>query len=709
MLSGIANFMVRQLKAMLALFLIVPGLCAAGPAQTAERGRTPIDGVWTFQRADAADAGSSDYDDTSWSRVTLPHSFNGSDGDDGGGYYRGPAWYRTHVAMPIKTPGRRYFLEFDGAALATDLWVNGRRIGRHEGGYARFRFDVSDALQAGRNSIAVRVDSSRLPHIAPLGGDFTVFGGLYRRVWLVSADALHFDMMDDGGPGVYVSTPQATAETAQIRARLCLSNDMKVDARVRYQISLHDAEGRAVARAEDRVSLPSGRTSEVTAELAVSNPRLWNGIADPYLYKVVATLSDAKGRVRDRVELPLGIRSVQVTADKGLLLNGRPYRVYGVNYFHTQRPGRGTAVSDEEISEDMRIIAEMGATGVRFVHYQHPQRAYDEADRLGLLVWTEIPLNGAIDTGEAFERNVARQMRELIAQNAHHPSVAVWGLGNEIYEVSDDVLRVLRTAQATARAADPTRPTTYAHCCQNDDHPKALIADLSAFNRYFGWYPDQKGTLGEWARKFHERFPQRAFAVGEYGAGAGIRAQESNPAPPVTTSAWHPEQYQTAYHEQNWRGIRDLPNLWGSFIWVAFDLASDGRSEGDHNGINDKGLVTYDRAVRKDAYYWYQANWSKRPMLHLTERRHDYRTQARVTIRAYSNQSAVRLTVNGRALSEMPVIDHVATWENVGLAPGSNRIEVSSGDLRDEAVWVYDPNAPLVRRPPGVAGPVTAN
>lgn len=704
MCSSIGNFMIRQIKVPLSIFLIILGLWGAGAALAAERGRTPIDGVWAFQRADAADAGLSDFDDANWSRVTLPHSFNSGDGDDGGGYYRGPAWYRTHLTMPAKASDRRYFLEFDGAALATDLWVNGHRIGRHEGGYARFRFDVTDALQAGRNSIAVRVDSTRLPNVAPLGGDFTVFGGLYRRVWLVSADALHFDMMDHGGPGVYVSTSEATADAARIRARLRLSNDTKANTRVRYRISLHDAEGTEVARAEDRVSLPSSRTSEVTAELALSNPRLWSGIADPYLYRAVATLTDTKGKVRDRIELPLGIRSIEVTADRGLLLNGKPYRAYGVNYFHAQRPGSGTAVTDEEISEDMRIIAEMGATAVRFVHYQHPQRAYDEADRRGLLVWTEIPLNGVIDAGEAFERNVVQQMRELIAQNAHHPSVAVWGLGNEVYEVSDDVLRVLRAAQATARAADPSRPTSYAHCCQNDDNPKALVADIGAFNRYFGWYPDQKGSLGEWARKFHERFPARAFAVGEYGAGAGIRAQESNPAPPVTTSAWHPEQYQTAYHEENWRGIRDLPYLWGSFIWVGFDLASDGRSEGDHNGINDKGLVTYDRAVRKDAYYWYQANWSDRPMLHLTERRHDYRTQNRVTVRAYSSQPSVRLTVNGRALPEMPVIDHVATWTDVVLTPGSNRIALSSGELRDEAVWTYDPNAPLPSLPAGVVG-----
>lgn len=698
-------FDLSRLVIRISVFLAAVGMWAGPAAMAAERGRTPIDSIWSFIKSDVQGAESPDFDDSHWRHVTLPHTFNGSDGDDGGGYYRGPAWYRTHVTMAAKSRERSYFLEFDGAALATDLWINGRRIGRHEGGFGRFRFDVTDALLDGRNSIAIRVDNSRLPNVAPLGGDFTVFGGLYRRVWLVSTDALHFDMMDDGGPGARVSTPKVTARSAVVRTGLRLSNDTNADMRARYLVSLRDAKGREVARTEGQVSLLPGRTSETAAELTLSNPRLWNGVADPYLYTLVATLSDAQGKERDRVELPVGIRSIEVTADKGLLLNGRPYRLRGVDYFHAERPGRGTAVTDDEVSEDMRIIAEMGATAVRFVHYQHPERAYEEADRLGLLVWTEIPLNGQIDPGDAFERNAMQQMRELIAQNRHHPSVMVWGLGNEVYEVSDDVLRVLRAVQRTARAADPTRPTVYAHCCQADDDPKALVADLSAFNRYFGWYPDQKGTLGEWARKFHARFPLRPFAVSEYGAGAGIRAQESDPSPPVPASAWHPEHYQALYHERNWREIRDLPYLWGSFVWVAFDLASDGRSEGDRDGINDKGLVTYDRAVRKDAYYWYQANWSDKPMLYLTERRNDYRTQARVTVRVYSNRPAVRLTVNGRALGEMPVIDHVAAWRDVELTAGSNLVEVSSGALRDGAIWIYDPNAPLVGRPVGTPGP----
>jgi beta-galactosidase len=678
---------------------------SVAPASAQERGRTPIDAVWKFKRADMTGAEASEFDDTGWRHVTLPHSFNGSDGDDGGGYYRGPAWYRTHITLPARPEGRRLYLEFDGAALATDVWINGSKVGRHEGGFARFRFDVTGALKTGRNSLAVRVDNTRVPEIAPLGGDFTLFGGLYRRVWLVSTDALHFDMMDHGGPGIYLSTPDVSERSALVRARLRITNDLGFRTAAHYSVSLRDAAGREVAVTRGKVTLGSRRTGEVTTELTFDNPHLWNGIADPYLYKVVTTLSDAKGRVRDRVDQPLGIRSIEVTADRGLLLNGKPYSLHGVNYFHAQRPGRGTAVTDDEVSEDMRHLAELGATGIRFVHYQHPQRAYEEADRLGLLVWTEVPLNGAIDVGPEFERNIVQQMQELIAQNANHPSVAIWGLGNEVYEVTDDVMRVLRAVQTATRAADPFRPTTYAHCCQNDDHPKAQISDLSAFNRYFGWYPDQKGSLGEWARAFHAEYPDRPFAIGEYGAGAGIRAQESDPSPPVPDSSWHPEQYQTLYHERNWREIRDLSYLWGTFVWVAFDLASDGRYEGDRDGINDKGLITYDRAVRKDAYYWYQANWSEKPMLYLTERRHVHRTEGRVTIRAYSNRPTVRLTVNGRVLPEMPVTDHVASWTDVALTPGQNLIELSSGDLRDRALWIYDPNAPIVSRPAAAVDP----
>lgn len=652
-------------------------------------------------KADVQGANAADFDDSGWSHVTLPHTFNGSDGDDGGGYYRGPAWYRAHIEMGRKDPGRRYYLVFDGAALATGAWVNGRKVGRHEGGYARFRLDVTDALLVGRNTIAVRVDNSKVPQIAPLGGDFTVFGGLYRPVSLVSTDDVHIDMMDHGGPGVYVSTPHIDAKKARIRARTLVTNDGSQTERLHVVNSIRDAQGREVAQCHESVTVKAGGTVSVIAETHLPDPHLWNGVSDPYLYSVVTTVTDARGRERDRIETPLGVRSIEITADHGLLLNGRPYAVHGVVFFNSERPGRGTAITDREVSADMQVIADLGATGVRFVHFQHPQRAYREADRRGLLVWTEVPLNGVIDAGEAFQRNVEQQMRELIAQNFNHPSVAVWGLGNEIYAENPDVLRVIKALQGVAAAADPSRPTVYAHCCQADDAPKAMISDVGAYNRYFGWYPDQKGTLGSWARSFHAQFPHRPFAIGEYGAGGSIRDQESDPAPPVTTSAWHPEQFQALYHERNWREIKDLLYLWGSFVWVAFDVASDGRAEGDRNGINDKGLVTYDREVKKDAYFWYQANWSDRPMLHLADSRHRYRTSSKTQVKVYTNTAKVHLQVNGQDLGDASVREHIALWPDVSLRPGLNDVLVTAEGLKDQAAWIYDPASPFATAPTG--------
>lgn len=677
--------------------IALAGWCA--PADAAPRSRLPLDAAWSFFKGDAPDASQPTFDDTKWQHVTLPHTFGGADGESGNGYYRGPSWYRSHIRIGALDRYRRYYLVFDGSALITDVWVNGHKVGRHEGGYARFRFDVTDALAVGSNTVAVRVDNSKTPGVAPLGGDFTVFGGLYRSVWLVSTDNVHVDMMDYGGPGVYVSTPMVNRRSARIAARTLVKNDGTATEQVTVVNSVRDRAGHQVAALSRRLTLAPGQLATVRDTTDLAHPHLWDGVRDPYLYSIATTVYDARGNARDRVVVPLGIRSVAITPDRGLILNGRPYPLHGVDYFASERPGRGTAVTNEDVDADMKIIGDLGANGVRMVHFQHSQRAYRDADRQGLLVWTEIPLNGAIDPGTAFEANVEQQMRELIAQNFDHPSVVVWGLGNEIYASGPDVLRVLHAVQATAVEADPTRPTVYAHCCQADDAPKAMIADVGAYNRYFGWYPDQKGTLGNWARTFHAAHPHRAFAISEYGAGASIRDQQIDPPPPVPGGPWHPEQYQALFHERSWREIRGRRYIWGSFVWVAFDVASDGRHEGDHNGINDKGLVTYDRATRKDAYFWYQANWSQRPMLHLCDSRFAYRRTDAVRVKVYSNVRRVNLSVNGIDLGSVAVIDHIASWPRIRLRPGANVITVRSGSLTDTATWRYEPGSPVVGFP----------
>ena len=658
------------------------------------RSITSLDAGWRFLRADAPGADAATFDDSAWSNVTLPHTFNGADGDDGGTYYRGVSWYRRALSIGTIPAGRRAYLQFDGAALASDVFVNGVHVGRHEGGYARFRFDVTSALRAGTNIIAVKVDNSRLPQIAPLGGDFTVFGGLYRHVSLVETADTHFDLLDAGGPGGHVMTLALSERQASLQAVLRLRNDGRTVSRARLEVAITDADGTTVATAGHAVKLAPGVTATQTVPLVLVSPHLWQGRADPHLYRVTATLSAPGGG--DQIQLPLGLRTAVFDPAKGFLLNGKPYPLRGVNLFHSGRPGRGLAVTDEEIDEDIAQIDELGATAIRFVHFQHPQEAYDEADRRGLIVLTEIGLNGVIDPGEPFRHNIEQQMRELIRQNRNHPSIVLWGLGNEVYATTPDVTRVIEAAQAVAHDEDPSRPTIYAHCCQSDDNEKAQISDVIGFNRYFGWYPGQSGSIGQWADDFHAHYPGRPFAVSEYGAGASIRHQQVPPPQTnVPESGWHPEQAQTAYHMENWPQLAARPYLFGAFIWVAFDLASDGRHEGERPGINDKGLISYDRAVRKDAYFYYQANWSDRPMVHVADRRLRLRTEAMVPVLAFTNAPRASLTVNGQSMGEAVAENHVLRWPAVPLAIGENVVTVvasSNGQtLRDTVRWTRVP------------------
>ena len=687
----------------LAMGIIAPAQGAGTSTTTspADAGRvvTSLDAGWRFFRGDVERGDEADLDDTGWDQITLLHTYNGADGDDGGSYYRGPAWYRRTLTLTTAPRGRA-FLQFDGAALVTEVMVNGIKVGQHAGGHARFRFDVTRALHAGRNLIAVRVDNSKVSDVTPLGGDFTLFGGIYRSVALVETGDQHVELLDHGSPGLQVVTRSLTDDAARLDVRVKLRNDGRKASRFLLAIVAKDAGGSPVARIERPVSLASGGAGMEVVPLVISRPRRWNGRSDPYLYRVSAELRRVDGTPLDAVTVPLGLRTARFDPKRGFLLNDAPYPLHGVNLFHSGRPGRGLAVTPDEIEADMETLDELGVTAVRFVHFQHPERAYEEADRRGLVVWTEIGLNGQSDPGAAFAENAAQQMRELIRQNYNHPSIVVWGLGNEVYATTPDVTRVLVGLQQVVKQEDPSRQTIYAHCCQADDVDKARVSDLIAFNRYFGWYAEQKGTIGEWADGFHARYPDKPFLVGEYGAGASIRHQQvPPPANIVTTSGWHPEQTQTAYHELNWPQLAARPYLGGTFIWVAFDLASDGRREGDRPGINDKGLVSYDRQVRKDAFYWYQANWSKVPMAHVADRRLNRRTEASTEVRVYSNVPELELILNGRSLGKRPVESHIARWL-LELEPGVNRIEVSGSGVIDTVEWT------LASRSPSGASPI---
>lgn len=691
------RFSPQSLRARLILGGAVWALAVGGALAADE---TPLTQGWRFTRTDATGAQAPRFDDRSWGSVVVPHTYNVEDSGIGGAkargepegvYYRGPAWYRLTLDQAPQ-PGKRYFLHFGGATLKADVYLNGRAVGTHEGGYAAFRYDVTDALRSGGNLLAVRVDNARNTRYAPLNGDFNIFGGLYREVKLIEAPDLHIDLMQHGGPGLHVRTEALNSGQATIGARVLVRNDGGAAKRFEVLTRITDADGAVVAETRTPTTLTAGQGQAVEQSLRLENPRLWAGRGAAYLYRVTSEIL-VDGQAIDSAEAPLGVRTVGLS-DKGeFLLNGQPYTLYGANIQMPTRFGKGPILSDAEIDEDMQIMADMGVTALRLAHMQHPPRVYEMADRLGLLLTTEVPLIDDMDPSDQFRENLVQQMRELIAQTDNHPSVALWGIGNELRTSGDAANRLLAALQATAKEMDPSRLTTYAHCCLADDDSIAQHSDTVSYNRYFGWYWTEPKDIGPWADELHARMPDRPIGVSEYGAGASILHQEDPVMRrPVADGYWHPEQWQTTFHEVHWREMRQRPYLWSNFIWLGFDFPSFKRNEGDRPAINDKGLVTEDRQTRKDAYYWYQANWAEEPMLHITSRRDVNKRTQRVKVKVFSNQDQVRLRLNGGDWVVVPVEDHAAVWE-IDLARGENLVEatIAAGDrvLSDSVRWNY--------------------
>ena len=664
---------------------------AAVPARSA-RETTPLDVGWRFHQADAPGAQDPGFDDSGWAHVRVPHTWNAIDGANGGAYYRGIGWYRLTVEPPAA--GRRLFLDFGGACLVSDVWWDGQYAGHHAGGYAGFRFDVTDLMSPGRPAVlAVKVSNANDPSVAPLGGDFSIEGGLYRDVQLISTDPVHIDALDYGGPGVYVRQRSVSAVAADLDVTVRVTNDSARKAVVTVGVPVADRDGAEAATAAREVSVAAGSTVPVTIPVRLARPRLWNGPGDPHLYQVTAQVSSGSAD-RDAVRVPLGIRTFSVDADKGFFLNGTPYPLNGVDTHQSCRPATGVAVSQADVDADYAMIRDLGANVVRMAHYQHSQREYDNCDRLGIVVWTEVPLVGWKTVSDAFTMNTQQQMRELIRQNYNHPSVVFWGLGNEQYASDAYTNQLLASLQAQAHADDPERLTTYAHCCLSDTDPLTNHSDVIGYNRYYGWYVTPIDGIGPWADGLHAADPPRRIGVSEYGAGGSPIQHEQDQTQPVPGSTWHPEEWQAIAHEQNWNELSGRPFVWGRFVWVMFDLPSASRNEGDRPGINDKGLVTLDRTIKKDAFYWYRANWSPDPVVHITSARDTPRFTATTSVKVYANTGPVELRVNNISYGTVTPAGHVAQWSAVPLSPGHNVVEaIGSRDGRsvtDTATWEHD-------------------
>jgi beta-galactosidase len=699
------------------------GACAA-PSGSPDRTTTVLKDGWRF----AFDGNLTEKsDDSHWQTVSLPHTWNrigghptkAVDAND----QKGKGWYHlTFDAPAAAAKPRRTWLQFDGASIVSEIWLNGVRVGRHAGGVSGFRFDVSDAIRPGQNRLVVSTDNtapdkkgSVTAETLPMGGDWFMYGGLYRKVSLVTTDPVHVDLLDAGGPGIYARTESLDAGRANVEVVAKVRNDAGTSRSISVRASLVDRQGRVVATRTQALSLAAAAVAEARTRLEVGKPHLWNGVADPYLYKVQVDVLSG-GRKVDAVTQNFGIRTMRFDPDKGFFLNGKQLALRGVNR-HQESGANGWATTDEELERDYAIIKEIGANTVRLAHYQHAQAEYDLADRMGLVVWAEMPLvllsapYGEPKATPGFIANAEQHLRELIRQNFNHPSIAAWSIANEPnissvwMPLKVQTVPLLERLAALARAEDPSRPPVLASCCGTipgdlmpgtkgpglDSPPEAV--DVFGVNVYFGWYYFNVSDLGPYLDQVHALYPRKSFGVTEYGAGGALSQHSDNPVgvPVDMGGRPHPEELQSYVHEKSWPQLRDKSYLWGTWLWNMFDFASASRQEGDLVDTNNKGIVSFDRQVKKESFYYYKAHWNPEPMIYLAGHRYTERASPVADVRAYSNAPTASLSVNGKDLGSVQCVERICVWRGVVLAQGDNLMAVEASmngrKLSDQAVW----------------------
>lgn len=623
----------------------------------------PINDSWKFYKTG----------ETKAEQVNLPHTWNNLDGQDGGNdYYRGACRYERSLAEIPREATDRVYVEIPAVGLHAQVLVGGVPVAQHEGGFSKFRADITDQLH-GDDVLTILADNAERAHVYPQFADFTFFGGLYRGVSLVVAPHSRISLDDFGGSGVKITPELDEQGMHAIVAVDVLITNPEPGQQVRVDLL---ADGLIAA------SATADASEQVSMNLALDHAHLWDGLNDPYLYTACVHLLD-NGAVLDQVEIPFGVRSFSVDPNKGFFLNGKPYPLHGVSR-HQDRENKGWAISKADHDEDMALIHEVGANTIRLAHYQHDDYFYDLCDRYGMIVWAEIPyISRHVPEGR---ENTISQMTELVKQNWNHASIVCWGLSNEITMsgLTDDLLENHRILNELCHRLDSSRPTTLA-CVSMLETDSALlkIPDILSYNHYFGWYGASVEDNGPWLEEFHQQHPDICLGISEYGAEGILRWHSDQPKMGDYT-----EEYQAYYHRRMLETFDAHPFLWSTHVWNMFDFAADSRDEGGLKGRNNKGLVTYDRKTRKDSFYLYKAWWTKDPFVHIAGKRFANRTGESMTLSIYTNQPHVELYLGGSLLEQQDGA-HVFTFTVPLKKLGKTRVRAVAGGCVDEAEFHY--------------------
>lgn len=630
---------------------------------------------------------------SSMKQVTVPHTWNANYIPGTRSYNREMMVYGRDLEITPDMKDKRLFLYFEGVNSSATVLVNNKSVGSHKGGYTAFCMEVTDYAKQGTNKLEVWVTNAYNPEILPISGDFNIYGGIHRPCHLLVTEQDCISPLFYASPGVFIHQDKVSEKQAQITVETMLSLRGKKQG-LKVRTTVEDAKGNIILQ-----NIEQNVTNEnVKQPFVIDHPVLWNAKQNPHLYKVIVELLD-DGKVIDRVEQRTGLRYFSVDADKGFFLNGKYLDLYGF-CLHEEVEGKGSALSAEDHERDMELVKESGATSLRLVHYPHSESIYHLSDENGIVLWTEIPMVGPggydfcgfINT-DGLKEHARQVLKELVYQKYNHPSICFWGIFNEIRTNYDNAEPFARELHELYKEIDPSRLTTLASC----DDPKFYqnCSDLMAWNKYIGWYGSRNApeTAGNFFDKAKAASNGKPVAISEYGGGANVEHHFSMKENDVKPSGqFHPEEGQTYIHEGNWSAFAQRPYMWAKYIWVFADFQSSIRNEGGKPGINDKGLVTYDRKIKKDAFYFYKANWSTEPMIYITSRRFTERPEANVQVKVYSNLRENTLYVNGKKIGKQKSDSlHRVVWQNVTLSKGENRIRVEgkskAGVIEDTCVW----------------------
>lgn len=673
--------------------------CLLGSICKAEaREVTPFNNGWEFKKGpfptDAMQTAARWNAD--WEQVNVPHTWNADDMQKKtNSFYAGVAYYRKHYVFPESLEGKRLFLRFEGVGACAEVYVNGYLVGTHKGAYSAFVCEIGSQVRLGEeNEIVVKADNAARPDVIPVNHAlFGVYGGIYRPIWLIVTEPCNIVVNDCASPGVYITQKNVSKQSADVSVRVKLDNATLAPAALELENAIYTREGKLVKVHRQSFELTPQGVQNYVSDFKISHPHLWQGREDPYLYKVVSRLKQ-DGQVIDEVIQPLGLRKYEAVAGKGFFLNGKKYPMYGVTR-HQDWWGMGSALTNREHDFDLEQIMEVGATTVRFAHYQQSDYIYSRCDTLGLIIWAEIPFVNRV-TGQEWD-NVHQQMRELIRQSFNHPSIYVWGIHNEVYHPHGYTAALTQSVHDLCKLEDPDRYTVAVNGYGHAEHPVNGNTDIQGMNRYFGWYEKKIQDIKPWIEKMEKEYPWQRLMLTEYGADANIEHQTELLGDALNWgSDFYPETFQTKTHEYQWGVISQHPYILASYLWNMFDFAVPQWKRGGVDARNMKGLITFDRKIRKDAFYWYKANWSKEPVLYLTQRRNTERERRETSVTVYSNLGTPRVFLNGRELDGVRkgYTDVHYIFDQVTLAEGRNVLRaviVSDGkEYTDEIVWNYN-------------------